>query len=91
MFYYNDSSYNPEVLERMPQRSLRSEYKRLRQEANKRLQEFDGTRWESTKIYKSNKGRYDQNINKMTNKELRYMITEVHDFLSMETSTVRRK
>ena len=87
-FYFNDSFYNPENLEKLPQSQLRREYKRLRTIANNRLKEFDGTKWDTTKVYKSNKGKYDQNINEMTNRDLRYKLTEVHDFLSSGLSTV---
>lgn len=87
-FYYNDDFYNPANLATLKQRTLRSEYNRLRKEANMRLQRFEGTKWTRTKIYKSNAGRYDQNISKMTNKELRYMLTQVHDFLASSLSTV---
>lgn len=87
-FYYNDEFYNPQNLAKLNQSSLRKEYSRLRSIANKRLKEFDGTKWTETKVYKSNKGKYDQNITKMTNRDLRYKLTEVHGFLSSELSTV---
>lgn len=87
-FYYNDNWYNPENLETVKQRSLRSEYNRLRKEANRRLKTLKSRGYQWTNIYKSNNGVYDQNINRMSNRDLRYAITEVHDFLSSTYSDV---
>lgn len=89
LFTYPDDMYNPETLEFLDRTSLQKEYNRLRKEANRRLAQFDGTEWTETKIYKSNAGKYDQNINKMTASELRYALTDVHDYLRMKLSTVR--
>ena len=88
MDFYDIDRYSPVALEGWKQRTLRSEYRRLREEANTRLKAFTGTEWTQTEVYRSNYGRYDQNINRMSNKDLRYAITEVIDFLNMQTSTV---
>lgn len=89
LFTYPDDMYNPESLEFLNRSSLQKEYNRLRKEANRRLAQFDGTEWTTSDVYMTNAGRYDQNINKMTVSELRYALTDVHDYLRLKTSTVR--
>ena len=87
-YYHNDSFYNPENLETIAQGTLRSEYKRLRDDVNKRLKELKDAGYGKLNIYRKNINAFRQNINKMTNKDLRYALTEAHDFLSSDYSNV---
>lgn len=89
LFSFDRDVYNPEALSHMPRNTLAAEYNRLRKEANKRLAQFDGTEWTQTGIYKSNAGKYDQNIRKMTAEELAYKLSDVQSFLDNKLSTVR--
>ena len=87
-FSFNENQYTPKGLETVPINNLKHEYRLLREEANKRLAEFQGTKWVDTKAYKSNINEYNQNIARMTKKDLEYKLSQVYDFLNAKTSTV---
>lgn len=90
IFSYPDEFYDMDMLLDgfMSRSQMAKEYNRLRKIANERLQKFDGTEWTKTQVYKSNKGKYDQNIREMNKVELAESLSQVSKFLRKKTSTV---
>lgn len=83
--------YTPENLEGFRQGTLRSTYKEMRQEYRRRLAEMEqaGYKWsQSYKNMKDNISLFEGNINRMTNKQLRYYIPELENYLSSPYTSV---
>lgn len=83
--------YTPENLEGLRQRTLRSLYKEMRDEYKSRLKEMKDSGYEWTESYKNmvdDINIFDRNINRMTNKQLRYYIPELENYLSSPYTSV---
>lgn len=77
--------YTPENLEGLRQGTLRTFYKEMRLEYRSRLAEMKQAGYEWTQAYqnmKDNMSVFEGNINRMTNKQLRYYIPELENYLS---------
>lgn len=83
--------YTPENLEGLRQPTLRSLYKEMRAEYRIRLAEMKQAGYEWSQSYqnmKDNISVFDRNINRMTNKQLRYYIPELENYLSSPYTSV---
>lgn len=83
--------YTPENLEGLRQRTLRSLYKEMRDEYKSRLKEMKDSGYEWTESYKNMTegiALFEGNINRMTNKQLRYYIPELENYLSSPYTSV---
>lgn len=83
--------YTPENLEGLRQSTLRSLYKEMRDEYKFRLKEMKKSGYEWTETYKNvadDLRIFDRNINRMTNKQLRYYIPELENYLSSPYTSV---
>ena len=83
--------YTPENLEGLRQRTLRSLYKEMRDEYRNRIKEMEKAGYEWTQSYKNmldDTSVFDGNINRMTNKQLRYYIPELENYLSSPYTSV---
>lgn len=83
--------FTPENLEGLRQRTLRSLYKEMRDEYKSRLKEMKDSGYEWTESYKNMADDihiFDRNINRMTNKQLRYYIPELENYLSSPYTSV---
>ena len=83
--------YTPENLEGLRQPTLRSLYKEMRQEYRTRLAEMKQAGYEWSQSYqnmKDNMSVFEGNINRMTNKQLRYYIPELENYLSSPYTSV---
>lgn len=83
--------YTPENLEGLRQPTLRSLYKQMRTEYRIRLAEMKQAGYEWSQSYqnmKDNMSVFEGNINRMTNKQLRYYIPELENYLSSSYTSV---
>jgi hypothetical protein len=83
--------YTPENLEGLRQPTLRSLYKEMRKEYRSRLAEMKQAGYEWSQSYqnmKDNMSVFEGNINRMTNKQLRYYIPELENYLSSPYTSV---
>lgn len=83
--------YTPENLEGLRQPTLRSLYKQMRTEYRIRLAEMKQAGYEWSQSYqnmKDNMSVFEGNINRMTNKQLRYYIPELENYLSSPYTSV---
>lgn len=83
--------YTPENLEGLRQPTLRSLYKEMRMEYRSRLAEMKQAGYEWSQSYqnmKVNMSLFEGNINRMTNKQLRYYIPELENYLSSPYTSV---
>ena len=83
--------YTPENSEGLRQSTLRSLYKEMRQEYRTRLAEMKQAGYEWSQSYqnmKDNMSVFEGNINRMTNKQLRYYIPELENYLSSPYTSV---
>lgn len=83
--------YTPANLEGLRQPALRSLYKEMRQEYRSRLAEMKQAGYDWTQTYKDmldGLKLFEGNINRMTNKQLRYYIPEVENYLSSHYTSV---
>ena len=83
--------YTPENLEGLRQRTLRSLYKDMRDEYKTRIKEMKESGYEWTESYKNMTNDiavFEGNINRMTNKQLRYYIPELENYLSSPYTSV---
>ena len=71
----------------MSQKDINKEYSRLRAIANKRLERFQGTEWETSQIYKYNKRGFAP-IKELTEREIRFMLSDVARFVTSKRSSV---
>ena len=89
--------YTPENLEGWRQPALRSLYKEMRDEYKFRLKEMKESGYDWTQTFENmadDISMFEGNINRMTNKQLRYYISELENYLSSgrkeKTSASRR-
>lgn len=83
--------YTPENLEGLRQPTLRSLYKEMRSEYRSRLAEMKQAGYDWTQTYKDmvdDMNLFEGNINRMTNKQLRYYIPELENYLSSHYTSV---
>lgn len=83
--------YTPENLEGFRQGTLRTLYKEMRLEYRSRLAEMKKAGYEWSQSYKNMKDNmtvFEGNINRMTNKQLRYYIPELENYLSTPYTSV---
>lgn len=83
--------YTPENLEGLRQPTLRSLYKEMRTEYHIRIAEMKQAGYEWSQSYQNMKDAmtlFEGNINRMTNKQLRYYIPELENFLSSPYTSV---
>ena len=83
--------YTPENLEGLRQPTLRSLYKEMRDEYKSRLKEMKESGYEWTQTFKNMADDFiifEGNINRMTNKQLRYYIPELENYLSSPYTSV---
>lgn len=83
--------YTPENLEVLRQPALRSLYKKMRDEYKSRLKEMKGSGYDWTQTFENMADdliMFEGNINRMTNKQLRYYIPELENYLSSPYTSV---
>lgn len=83
--------YTPAILEGLRQPALRSLYKQMRTEYRSRLAEMKQAGYEWSQTYQNMKDHmsaFEGNINRMTNKKLRYYIPELENYLSSPYTSV---
>lgn len=83
--------YTPENLEGLRQPTLRSLYKEMRLEYRSRLAEMEQAGYDWTKTYKDmldDMSLFEGNINRMSNKQLRYYIPELENYLASRYTSV---
>lgn len=83
--------YTPENLEGLRQPTLRSLYKEMRDEYKSRLKEMKALGYDWTQTFENMADdiiRFEGNINRMTNKQLRYYIPELENYLSSPYTSV---
>lgn len=78
-----DALKNPELA-----KAIKQDYSQMRRIANRRLENFKGTEWESSKQYKMNAGKYKPLSEIKSDKELAHLLSDLHKFTSSKTSTV---
>lgn len=89
---FPDEYYNPYIVNNrqdlMPIEDVKKEYSRLRSIANKRLQRFKGTEWESTKVYQINADKYKPIAEYKTEAQLRHAHLALVKFVQSERGSV---
>lgn len=82
--------YYPEALKAgsLTDQQMRQEYSRLRAIANKRLQRFEGTRYENSQTYLRNAGKYVPLSAISTRRELQMKLVEVSRFVTAKEGSV---
>lgn len=85
---YDNNLYTPTGAKALTEKQLRTEYSRLRSIARKRLERFEGTEWETTNVYKYNKGKFKPLKNIKSDRELRFLFSDVARFITAERGSV---
>lgn len=85
---YREEVYTPDGAKSLTDKQLRKEYTRLRSIARKRLERFEGTEWTDTQIYKQNVGQYKPLKEIQSNRDLRYLFSELANYITTDTSSV---
>lgn len=90
---YYDDFYNPRNIQyalsdKEERANILRDYSEMRKIANRRLENFKGTEWESSKQYKMNAGKYKKISDIKDDAELAHLLTELHGFVTSSTSTV---
>lgn len=83
--------YTPENLEGLRQPTLRSLYKEMRDEYKSRIKEMQESGYDWTQTFENMTDdiiMFEGNINHMTNKQLRYYIPELENYLSSPYTSV---
>lgn len=81
--------YNPQGLQRYDESTLRKEYSRLRDIAQKRLKRMGESVFSESEAYQQNVGQFEQTRNIKTVSELRQSLTQLARFLLAESSTIQ--
>jgi hypothetical protein len=87
---FDKEYYTPEGAKSLSDRQLRKEYSRLRSIARKRLERFEhgkSREWMDTEVYRQNRGKYKPLKEMESNRELRYLFSDLSRFIMAETST----
>lgn len=90
---YYDDFYNPRNIQyalsdKEERENILRDYSEMRKIANRRLENFKGTEWETSKQYKMNAGKYKRISDIKDDIELSHLLTELHRFVTSSTSTV---
>lgn len=90
---YYDDFYNPRNIQyalsdKEERDKVLKDYIEKRKIANRRLENFKGTEWETSKQYKMNEGKYKKISEIKDDTELAYLLTDLHRFVTSKTSTV---
>lgn len=71
-------------------KELLAEYKKVQQEANRRLKQLGKIKWmRASKAYEDNIGKYDKNPNRFNKTQLAKLLREGSRFLAAQSSTVK--
>lgn len=81
--------YNPQGLQRYDERTLRREYTRLRDIAQKRLARMGNTMFTRSETYKKNVGQFEKTRDIKTVSQLRQNLTQLARFVLAESSTIQ--
>lgn len=81
--------YNPQGLQRYDERTLRKEYTRLRDIAQKRLSRMGGTMFSESETYQQNVGQFEKTRDIKTESQLRQNLTQLARFVMAESSTIQ--
>ena len=81
--------YNPQGLQRYDERTLRREYTRLRDIAQKRLGRMGQTMFERSETYRQNVGQFEKTRDIKTVSQLRQNLTQLARFVMAESSTIQ--
>lgn len=81
--------YNPQGLQRYDERTLRREYTRLRDIAQKRLGRMGKTMFERSETYRQNVGQFEKTRDIKTASQLRQNLTQLARFVMAESSTIQ--
>ena len=81
--------YNPQGLQQYDERTLRREYTRLRDIAQKRLSRMGDTMFERSETYRQNVGMFEKTRDIKTESQLRQSLTQLARFVMAESSTIQ--
>lgn len=81
--------YNPQGLQRYDERTLRKEYTRLRDIAQKRLKRMGGSMFERSETYRQNVDQFEKTRDIKTASQLRQNLTQLARFVMAESSTIQ--
>lgn len=81
--------YNPQGLQRYDERSLRKEYTRLRDIAQKRLSRMGESKFSESETYQQNVGMFEKTRDIKSVSELRQSLTQLARFVMAESSTIQ--
>lgn len=81
--------YNPQGLQRYDEKSLRREYTRLRDIAQKRLARMGGTMFSESETYQQNVGMFEKTRDIKSVSQLRQSLTQLARFVMAESSTIQ--
>lgn len=85
---YDKNLYTPTGAKELTDKELRQEYSRLRSIARKRLERFEGTEWTTSQIYQYNKEGFKPLKEIKSDRELRYLFSDVARFITAERGSV---
>lgn len=85
---YDKNLYTPTGAKELTDKELRKEYSRLRSIARKRLERFEGTEWTTSQIYQYNKEGFKPLKEIKSDRELRYLLSDVARFITAERGSV---
>lgn len=88
IFKFNRFSYTPEGAKQLTDKNLREEYSRLRSIAVKRLQRLGNSEWNDTELYLRSKNKFKKLKDIKSNRELRFLFSDLHNFLESPRSSV---
>lgn len=88
IFKFNRFSYTPEGAKQLTDKNLREEYSRLRSIAVKRLQRLGNSEWNDTELYLRSKNKFKKLKDIKSNRELRFLLSDLHNFLESPRSSV---
>lgn len=81
--------YNPQGLQRYDERTLRREYTRLRDIAQKRLSRMGESKFSESETYQQNVGQFEKTRDIKTASQLRLNLTQLARFVMAESSTIQ--
>lgn len=87
-FKYGEYVYTPAGAKALSEKDLKAEYSRLRGVAVKRLARMKGTEYEQSELYKNYDGIFKKIAEFKNEEELKEAFSQVHRFLSGESSTL---
>ena len=82
------SEYNSISLEKYKAQELRSEYRKLRKEAKRRIKELSQSEFSDSKLLENKEYLYEEDPSLMTKRDLRHYLSAVAGFLNSDLSTV---